>query len=88
MVIKTSEPINQFIFWSLIIKIKPAISVNKVENNIKLKYSFLPALLLVLKYFFVIVSKNNYFDLEETIPFASLSLSEDNIKNYSTKFTK
>ncbi len=30
------------------------------------------------------VSKNNYFDLEETIPFASLSLSEDNIKNYST----
>lgn len=30
------------------------------------------------------VTKDNYFDIEEVIPFSNLSLSEDNVKNYST----
>lgn len=30
------------------------------------------------------ISKNNYFDLEETIHFSSLTIENDNVRNYST----
>jgi hypothetical protein len=32
----------------------------------------------------LLVTKNNYFDIEETILFSSLSIKDDNIRDYST----